>query len=54
MVLEDWTFGENLFLTIKGRNDGGRAALFIWVRSRRVVVERNLLFSPIGVELLPF
>lgn len=43
MALEDWTFSDNVFRNIKGRNGGGRAAVFIWVRSRRVVVERNLI-----------
>jgi hypothetical protein len=43
MALEDWTFSDNVFRNIKGRNGGGRAAIFIWVRSRRVVVERNLI-----------
>ena len=45
MALEDWTFGDNIFWNIKGRNGGGRAAIFIWVRSRRVVVERNLIVN---------
>ena len=43
MALEDWTFSENVFRNVKGRNGGGRAAIFIRVRSRRVVVERNLI-----------
>lgn len=43
MALEDWTFSDNAFRNIRGRNGGGRAAIFIWVRSRRVVVERNLI-----------
>ena len=43
MALQDWTFSDNVFRNIKGRNGGGRAAIFIWVRSRRVVVERNLI-----------
>jgi hypothetical protein len=43
MALEDWTFSDNAFRNIKGRNGGGRAALFIWVRSKRVVAERNLI-----------
>jgi hypothetical protein len=43
MALEDWTFSENVFRNVKGRNGGGRAAIFIWVRSRQVVVERNLI-----------
>jgi len=43
MALEDWTISDNCFRNIKGRNGGGRAAIFVWVRSRRVVVERNLI-----------
>jgi hypothetical protein len=43
MALEDWTFSDNVFRNIKGRNGGGRAAIFIWVRSQRVTVERNLI-----------
>lgn len=43
MALDGWTFSDNVFRNIKGRNGGGRAALFIWVRSQRVVVERNLI-----------
>lgn len=45
MALEDWTFSQNVFRNIKGRNGGGRAAIFIWVRSRRTVVERNLIVN---------
>lgn len=45
MALEDWTFSDNVFRNIKGRNGGGRAAIFIWVRSRKVVVERNLIVN---------
>jgi hypothetical protein len=45
MALEDWTISDNVFRNIKGRNGGGRAAIFIWVRSRRVVVERNLIVN---------
>ena len=45
MALEDWTFSDNVFRNIKGRNGGGRAAIFIWVRSRGVVVERNFIFN---------
>ena len=43
MALEDWTFSANLFRNIRGRSGGARAAIFIWVRSRRVTVERNLI-----------
>ena len=45
MALEDWTFSENVFRNIKGRNGGGRAAIFIWVRSRKIVVERNVIVN---------
>ena len=45
MALEDWHFSDNLFRNIRGRNSGGRAAIFLWVRSRRVVVERNLILN---------
>jgi hypothetical protein len=45
MALEDWNFSDNIFRNIKGRNGGGRAAIFIWVRSRKVVVERNLIIN---------
>ncbi len=45
MALEDWTFSDNVFRNIKGRNGGGRAAIFIWVRSRRVLVERNFILN---------
>ncbi|HRZ57680.1 MAG TPA: right-handed parallel beta-helix repeat-containing protein [Candidatus Paceibacterota bacterium] len=45
MALEDWHFSDNLFRNIRGRNGGGRAAIFLWVRSQRVVVERNLILN---------
>jgi hypothetical protein len=45
MALENWTFADNVFRNIKGRNGGGRAALFIWVRSQNIVVERNLIVN---------
>ena len=45
MALEDWTFSDNFFRNIKGRTGSGRAAIFIWVRSRQVIVERNLIID---------
>src|SRR5688572_9008127 len=45
MALENWTFSDNVFRNIKGRNGGGRVAIFIWVRSRQIVVERNLIVN---------
>jgi len=45
MALDGWTFSDNVFSNIRGRNGGGRAAIFVWVRSRRVVVERNWILN---------
>ncbi len=45
MALEDWTFSDNAFRNVKGRTGGGRAAIFIWVRSRQIVAERNLIVN---------
>ncbi|MBE7501452.1 MAG: right-handed parallel beta-helix repeat-containing protein [Verrucomicrobiales bacterium] len=45
MALENWTFSDNVFRHIQGRRGGGRAAIFIWVRSRQIVVERNLVLN---------
>jgi hypothetical protein len=45
MALDDWTFSDNVFRNIKGRTGGGRAAIFIWVRSRSVIVERNWIIN---------
>lgn len=45
MALDRWTFSDNTFRNINGRNGGGRAAIFIWVRSRRIVVERNVILN---------
>jgi hypothetical protein len=45
MALDGWTFSDNVFMNINGRNGGGRAAIFIWVRSRNVVVERNRIIN---------
>jgi hypothetical protein len=45
MALDDWEFSDNVFHDIKGHNGGARAAIFIWVRSKRVVVERNLIVN---------
>lgn len=45
MALENWTFSDNTFRNIKGRNGGARAAIFIWVRSTNIVVERNFILN---------
>ncbi len=43
MALDGWQISDNLFLNIKGRNGGARGAVFIWVRSKNVTVERNAI-----------
>lgn len=43
MALEDWTVSDNTFLNIRGATGGGRAAIFLWVRSKRLTVERNVI-----------
>jgi hypothetical protein len=45
MALEGWTISDNLFRDIKGRNGGARGAIFIWVRSKNVSVERNAILN---------
>ncbi len=45
MCLDGWTFCDNKFVNIKGASGGGRAAIFIWVHSRNVVVERNTIIG---------
>lgn len=45
MALEDWTFSDNVFRNVRGRNGAGRAAVFVWVRSRNVTVERNVILD---------
>ncbi len=42
MKLDDWTFADNVFKNIKGHNGQARGAIFIWVDSRSIVVERNI------------
>jgi hypothetical protein len=52
MSLEDWTFSDNTFVNIKGHSGGGRAAIFVWVRSRRITIERNrILHCDRGIAL---
>jgi hypothetical protein len=45
MALDQWVISDNVFRNIKGRTGGGRAAIFIWVRSQNVTVERNLIVN---------
>ncbi|NQZ71154.1 MAG: right-handed parallel beta-helix repeat-containing protein [Lentisphaeria bacterium] len=41
MHLVDWTIADNTFIGIRGKNGGGRGAVFIWVESENVTVENN-------------
>jgi hypothetical protein len=45
MALESWTFSDNTFRNIRGRNGAARGAIFVWVRSRDVTVERNVILN---------
>ena len=43
MRLVDWTISDNYFANIRGANGGGRGAVFVWVESKNVVTERNVM-----------
>ncbi|MBN1809237.1 MAG: hypothetical protein JW909_09225 [Planctomycetes bacterium] len=43
--LDDWVFADNVFMGIRGRNGGGRGAIFVWVQANDVIVERNLFIN---------
>ena len=45
MWLKDWVIAGNVFVNIRGRNGGGRGAIFVWVNSQNVVAERNLIVN---------
>jgi len=45
MALDGWMISDNVFKNIKGRTGGARAAVFIWVLSKNVTVERNLIID---------
>ncbi len=45
MSLDGWTISDNVFKDIRGRNGGARGAIFVWVRSKNVTVERNLILG---------
>ncbi len=45
MCLDGWTFSDNKFVNIKGASGGGRAAIFIWVESQNITVERNIIIG---------
>lgn len=43
MALDGWRIARNVIRDVKGRNGGGRAGIFVWVGSRNVFVERNVI-----------
>ncbi|MBA3845533.1 MAG: right-handed parallel beta-helix repeat-containing protein [Planctomycetes bacterium] len=45
MGLRQWAIRGNTFRGIRGRNGGGRGAIFIWVDSRDVLIENNLFIG---------
>ncbi|MBN1807627.1 MAG: right-handed parallel beta-helix repeat-containing protein [Planctomycetes bacterium] len=45
MTLDGWSISDNTFVNIKGRTGNARAAVFVWVRSRNITVERNLFID---------
>jgi hypothetical protein len=45
MALDGWVISDNVFRNIKGRTGSARAAIFVWVRSKNVTVERNLIID---------
>lgn len=45
MGLDGWTISDNVFRNIRGRTGSARAAIFVWVRSKNLTVERNLIVN---------
>jgi hypothetical protein len=45
MHLKNWTIADNVFTGIRGKNGGGRGAIFIWIASENVISERNLIIN---------
>jgi hypothetical protein len=45
MRLDGWTFADNYFKDIKGANGQARGAIFVWVESNNVTVERNVFID---------
>ena len=45
MKLDDWTFADNVFKDIKGHNGQARGAIFVWVESRNITIERNIFIN---------
>jgi hypothetical protein len=45
MWLKNWTIADNVFVNVRGHNGGGRGAIFLWVNSEDVLVERNIIVN---------
>lgn len=45
MNIKDWVIAGNVFAGIRGKNGGGRGAVFIWNESEGVTVEDNVFFD---------
>ena len=45
MVLDNAVLSDNTFVNIRGANGGGRGAIFIWVGSTNIIVERNTIIN---------
>ncbi len=45
MALDGWTISDNTFRNIRGRTGSARGAIFVWVRSKNIIVERNFIFN---------
>lgn len=43
MVLDGAAISDNRFINIKGMNGGARGAIFIWVGSKNITAERNII-----------
>jgi hypothetical protein len=45
MHLKNWTIADNIFTGIRGKNGGGRGAIFVWIASEDVIAERNIIIN---------
>ena len=45
MVLDGAYIADNRFVNIRGKHAGARGAIFIWVGSKNVVAEKNIIFN---------
>ena len=43
--LTNWTIADNAFVGIQGAHGWGRGAIFLWVGSEKITIERNVFFN---------